>query len=141
MKIALIALVIVAVIGGAVALQSGSKNDQPQTAGASTETQSLGQNMFMPIAEDMQRGAALIDVRTPEEFAEAHIEGAINLPLADIEAGTYPEVDKSQMLYVYCRSGNRSAQATQLLLDAGYTTIADLGAMSDLVAGGAPQSR
>ena len=143
MKIAVIIVIVLAIIGGAVTLRSGDKNANQQTAGASTtvdETSSQASG-FESIRANMQTGAQLVDVRTPEEFAEAHIEGAINLPLSDIQAGTFPSDVRSTKLYVYCRSGNRSAQATELLASAGYGNVTDLGAMSDLVAQGAPQVR
>ena len=58
-------------------------------------------------------------------------------PLQTIEAGQFPEVEKTNKIYVYCRSGNRSAQAEKLLKDQGYSNIVDLGAMSDVIALGA----
>lgn len=72
------------------------------------------------------------DVRTPEEFAAGHAVGAINLPLANIQAGSYPEVSKDSPIAVYCRSGNRSSEATRILENAGYTDITDIGAYGSL---------
>ena len=68
----------------------------------------------------------LVDVRTPEEFATGHIAGAVNIPLQDI-AARMSEIPKDTPAIIYCRSGNRSAQAMQILANAGYTQIYDLG--------------
>lgn len=75
-----------------------------------------------------QTGAAhqLIDVRTPEEFATGHIAGAVNIPVEEL-GGRLDEVNKDQPVVVYCRSGNRSAQAASILESAGHTGIYDLG--------------
>lgn len=75
--------------------------------------------------------AYVLDVRTPEEYASGHATIAQNLPLQSLEAGTLPPVNKGQKIYVYCRSGNRSAQATALLREVGYTNLEDLGGVED----------
>jgi phage shock protein E len=81
----------------------------------------------------------LIDVRTPEEFASGHIEGAVNIPV-DALAGRLSEVPTGQPIIVYCRSGNRSATASQILADAGYTSIYDLGGLQGWISQGFPVS-
>jgi rhodanese-related sulfurtransferase len=68
----------------------------------------------------------LIDVRTPEEFASGHIAGAINIPVDALQS-RLSEVASDQPVVVYCRSGNRSATASQILAQNGYSTIYDLG--------------
>lgn len=82
------------------------------------------------IKSDISAGGQLIDVRTNEEYVAGHIDGAINLSLQDIQAGKTPTVAKDKPIYVYCRSGNRSGQATIILKTAGYTNIIDLGAIT-----------
>ena len=72
-------------------------------------------------------GAVLLDVRTPEEYAEGHIEGSKNIPLQSIEKTEAVITDKSTPLFVHCRSGARSAQATSILKRMGYTNIEDIG--------------
>lgn len=64
--------------------------------------------------------AALIDVRTPEEFQEGHIPGSVNVPLDRLESLPFPS---GTTLYVYCHSGARSAQACGRLNMAGYNTV------------------
>ncbi len=79
----------------------------------------------------VEAGAWLIDVRTPEEYAGGHIEGAKNIPVQVLdqrmgELGT----DKARGVVVYCRSGRRSAQAAEALKAAGFVDVVDLGPMS-----------
>lgn len=93
-------------------------------------------------AEGMELLAArddvvLIDVRTPEEFAEGHLEGAVNINLqgADFE-GEIAELDPEGTYVVYCRSGNRSAQAATIMAEAGFTDVRDLGGIQAWEAAG-----
>ena len=74
----------------------------------------------------------ILDVRTPEEFADKHIPGAINIPNETISTEEIPELpDKDQLILVYCRSGNRSKQASEKLAALGYTNIVDFGGIND----------
>jgi rhodanese-related sulfurtransferase len=79
----------------------------------------------------------LIDVRTTEEFSSGHIRGALNIPL-DSLADHLSEIPDDQPVVVYCRSGNRSAQASQILAQAGYSSIYDLGGITTWTAQGFP---
>ena len=85
---------------------------------------------FDTVQADVASGAQLIDVRSPGEYRAGHINGAINLDVVAIQEGARPSVEKSQKLYLYCRSGSRSGQATSILKNAGYQNIVDLGAMT-----------
>lgn len=66
----------------------------------------------------------VIDVRTPKEFREGHIEHAINI---DFLSASFPDditvLDKQKPLLIYCRSGNRSSKSIDLFLKAGYTHL------------------
>ena len=74
----------------------------------------------------------ILDVRTPEEFAEKHIPGAINVANETIGTDEIPELpDKDQLILVYCRSGNRSKQASEKLVALGYTNIVEFGGIND----------
>lgn len=76
--------------------------------------------------------ALIIDVRTPEEYAERHVAGALNIPLSVIEDEISNHVaTKDQAMVLYCRSGNRSNQARVALEDIGYTKVYDLGAIGN----------
>lgn len=74
----------------------------------------------------------ILDVRTPEEFAEKHIPNAINVPNETIEDGPIQELPKEdQLILVYCRSGNRSKQASEKLVALGYTNVYEFGGIKD----------
>lgn len=80
---------------------------------------------------DEQQGYLILDVRTKEEFEQGHIPGAVLLPNEEIgteEIDVLP--DKDQLILVYCRSGNRSKQASQKLVDLGYTNIYEFGGIN-----------
>ena len=81
---------------------------------------------------DSEEGYIILDVRTPEEFAEGHIEGAILIP--DHEIGEKAEnvlTNKNQLILVYCRSGRRSKNAASELATLGYTNIKEFGGILD----------
>ena len=79
-----------------------------------------------------ESGYIILDVRTPEEFAEKHIPGALNIPNETIGTAEIPELpDKDQLILVYCRSGNRSKQASEKLVALGYTNIVEFGGIND----------
>ena len=74
----------------------------------------------------------ILDVRRPDEFAEKHIPNAINVPNETIGEEEIPELpDKDQLLLVYCRSGNRSKQASKKLAAMGYTNVYEFGGIND----------
>lgn len=74
----------------------------------------------------------ILDVRTPQEFAEKHIPNAINVPNESIGDKTIPELPREdQLILVYCRSGNRSKQASEKLVALGYTNIYEFGGIND----------
>ena len=74
----------------------------------------------------------LLDVRTIDEYKEQHIPGAVCIPNKTIGSEEISELpDKSQLILVYCRSGNRSKQAAQKLADLGYTNIVEFGGIID----------
>lgn len=73
----------------------------------------------------------ILDVRTQEEYETAHIPGAICIPNETIGTGDIPQLpDKDQLILVYCRSGNRSKQASEKLAKQGYTNIVEFGGIN-----------
>lgn len=81
---------------------------------------------------DTAEGYIILDVRTPEEFAEGHIPNAICIPDYQIaEKAEDVLTDKNQMILVYCRSGRRSKNAAAILEDLGYTKIREFGGIID----------
>ena len=81
---------------------------------------------------DSERDYIILDVRTVEEFNERHIPGALNIPNEEIGTEEIPQLpDKEQLILVYCRSGNRSKQASEKLVNLGYTNIVEFGGIND----------
>ena len=74
----------------------------------------------------------IVDVRRPDEFADKHIPNAINVPNETIGEDEIPELpNKDQIILVYCRSGNRSKQASKKLAALGYTKVYEFGGIND----------
>ena len=87
-----------------------------------------------------ETGYTILDVRTAQEYSEKHIPGAINIANESIGTENIPELpDKDQLILVYCRSGNRSKQASEKLVKLGYTNIVEIGGINswpgEIVAG------
>ena len=77
-------------------------------------------------------GYVILDVRRPDEYAEGHIPGAINVPNEVIGDAEIPELpDKGQLILVYCRSGRRSKEASGKLVALGYTNVVEFGGILD----------
>ena len=73
----------------------------------------------------------ILDVRRADEFASGHIPNAINIPNEDIGTAQIPELpNQDQLILVYCRSGNRSKQASEKLAALGYTNIVEFGGIN-----------
>ena len=85
----------------------------------------------------------VIDVRTPAEFAAGHVEGALLMPLArTVEMALAAGLPKDEPVYVFCRSGNRSLQAAQALVAAGYLDVRNVdGGILAWTAAGLPVVR
>lgn len=80
----------------------------------------------------MKENHIILDVRTPKEFAKAHIPGAINIPYDTIDDDIYGILpDKKQRITVYCKSGLRSKDAAARLSALGYTNVENLGSIDD----------
>ena len=79
-----------------------------------------------------ETGYIILDVRRPDEFSEGHIPNAINVPNESIGTVEIPELpDKNQLIMVYCRSGRRSKEASEKLVELGYTNIVEFGGILD----------
>jgi phage shock protein E len=75
----------------------------------------------------LDEGAVLLDVRTEHEFAERHIEGALNIPVQALANRLRELPSKNHPIVVHCRSGGRSAKAAALLRRAGWHDVHDIG--------------
>lgn len=126
MKLVLLSLLALAVFGGC----SGS--------GGQAEASGDGDTAYHKITakEAKERmdagGATLVDVRRADEYAAAHIPGAILVPnetIAQEAASMLP--DKDAVLLIYCRTGIRSKQAANKLVKQGYKNVYDFGGIVD----------
>lgn len=118
-----VAIVILAIGGMVLSNKNQSEPSQPKLT-------------FATVQQDIAADAKLYDVRTVEEFNYNWFENALNWPVEKIAKGEMPAVDKNTKVYVYCRSGNRSAQAASLLKSSGFTDVIDLGGLADVEAMG-----
>ena len=105
---------------------------------ASTETRD---RITPEILVAIEQQALIVDVRTPEEFADGHYPGAINIPHESILEGLNQlGVTTSTAVILYCRSGNRSGQAEQALRDKGFTEARNAGGLEALLSATAQQA-
>ena len=132
--IIIVILAILALIAGGAAWISTANS-------ASTTAPVIASQRITPLEYQNQFGDVsphlLIDVRTPEEFASGHIQNAVNISVETLQA-RLDEVPRGAPVVVYCRSGNRSASAAQILVEGGYQLVYDLGGIQDWVAQGLP---
>lgn len=108
--------------------------------GNAAQTQSAAPAVSTPVAASEAAASAtaskqvlLIDVRSPEEFAAGHLEGAINIPHDQVaeQIARFTQ-DKNAEIQLYCRSGRRSGVALETLQSMGYQNLSNLGAYDDL---------
>ncbi|MBQ8873010.1 MAG: rhodanese-like domain-containing protein [Clostridia bacterium] len=86
----------------------------------------------MSMMDSLSSPYIILDVRTPAEFAQGHIPNAINIPNETIGTEEIPQLpNKKQVIFVYCRSGNRSKQAAEKLVQLGYTNVVEFGGIND----------
>ncbi len=80
----------------------------------------------------VSEGALIVDVRTPAEFASGNYKGSINIPLSEVEKNINRFGNKDQKIIVYCRSGNRSGIAKDILERHGYRFVLNGGALGNM---------
>ena len=115
------------------------------TAGGPTTPAATGQTGQLPAEVSVQdaaalrdRGALVLDVREPDEWASGHIPDATLIPLGELPART-GELLGDRPIVVICRSGNRSAQGRDILRAAGFAEVTSVtGGMTDWIAAGLP---
>ncbi|MBQ9022077.1 MAG: rhodanese-like domain-containing protein [Eggerthellaceae bacterium] len=86
-----------------------------------------GSNFSEYVEQAKENGATLVDVRSEGEFANGHIEGAINIPLNSFHRASKKLRDKDATIYIYCASGSRSGSAANALKSMGYTDVTNIG--------------
>jgi rhodanese-related sulfurtransferase len=128
-----VALLSISVLG-ACSSDSSSEDKKVDTQSVATDVVDSSSSDASEMNEAGQE-IVLIDVRTMEEFAEGHLEGALNL---NVEDGTLEAalagLDPDASYQVYCRSGRRSAIAYDLMKANGFEDVADLGSVEEAAA-------
>lgn len=89
---------------------------------------------FTDVKADVEQGAKFFDVRSEAEFNAGNFGITDNVPISDLQSGNLPEIPKDTKIYVHCLRGIRSAEATKILRDAGFTQVYDLGGLEQVEA-------
>lgn len=77
---------------------------------------------------DSNKDIILIDVRTPEEFEQSHVENSINIPMNTILYEIENQIkNKEQLIFLICRTGRRTKTSAILMQSKGYTNVYDIG--------------
>lgn len=123
MKLKVVPLLLVILLLAGCAEMTGGEND------ATYRQITMSEAVEMMASES---DYIILDVRRPDEFAAGHIPNAVNIPNESIGADEIDELpDKDRLILVYCRSGNRSKQASEKLVRLGYTNIVEFGGILD----------
>lgn len=117
-------------------LLTGCGNAENDSANVTSENSSATYTQIsQEEAKEMMgkdNGHIVVDVRRADEYATGHIPGAILIPNEEIGTEQPAELpDLDQIILIYCRSGNRSKQASQKLVDMGYTNVYEFGGIID----------
>ena len=132
MKTSIFSFVVVGllvVIGGLIVLSAGSQETTPVNFDGSVDASQ--------VATEVNAGESrLLDVRTLPEYDLDHAVGAEQFNVERLKDGELPNIDKDERIYLYCRSGNRSAQAKDILDANGFTNVVDLGGFNTWIEGG-----
>lgn len=128
--VALILFIVLGLVAFLVVNLSKGTNSEPATTVSKAEYKKISAQEAKEMM-DKDASAIILDVRTPAEFAEGHISNALNI--ANETIGTerpkgLPDLDAT--ILIYCRSGNRSAQAAKKLVAMGYTQVYDFGGLN-----------
>jgi rhodanese-related sulfurtransferase len=107
--------VVILAVAGFVLLQQAQRSAEPVPAEISVTR----------AAQLRDQGAFILDVREPAEWAQAHIPGATLIPLGSLP-GRLSEVPKNRQVVVVCRTGVRSAQGRDILLQAGFSKVTSM---------------
>lgn len=106
---------------------ASSASDASTAADAAAGIRLVSAEDGAAIQADPPQDLVILDVRTPEEFAEGHLDGAIMIDFyRDDFADQLAELDPNVPYLLYCRSGNRSGQTTAIMEELGFTDVADI---------------
>ena len=120
---------------GAPANGNGNGNGNGSNATNDSSNSSSYQQVDAETAKelmDTENDRVILDARTQAEYDQGHIPGAILIPHDTVATAAEDALpDKDQLILVYCRSGNRSKQASQELVDLGYTNVIEFGGINN----------
>lgn len=117
---------------GCSSSDTATSDDTSEASTESTEADSAGIRLVSAsegaaIQADPPDDLVILDVRTPEEFDEGHLEGAVMLDFYEADfADQLAELDPEVPYLLYCRSGSRSGQTTAIMDDLGFADVADI---------------
>jgi phage shock protein E len=133
------AALVVAGCGGSATAEPATTETQATSAAPVTLLAPQDAEALIGGDEDVR----VLDVRTPEEYAEGHVAGATLIDFYEPDfADRIGELDRNATYVVYCRSGNRSGQATALMAEQGFTSVNDVdGGVVAWQAAGLPLGR
>lgn len=106
----------------------------PATPAATAGTRTVTAPEALALAR--RPGAVVLDVRTPQEYADGHLADARNIALGDGFAAAVGDLPRDGAYVLYCASGNRSAQASSIMSGLGFADVADAGGLNQLVDAG-----
>ncbi len=105
---------------------------------ATTQTDPVQRISAAQFMAEQKADAVVLDVRTPQEFASGHLAEAQNIDFRSAEfRNMVADLDRDQTYYLYCRSGNRSGQASEIMAEMGFTSLYNIGGLADLESAGA----
>lgn len=127
----LASIVSLAELAGCLGAAAGSNgSNATNDSGSSASYQQVNAETAKELM-DTEDDYVILDVRTQAEYDESHIPGAILIPHDTVATAAEDALpDKGQLILVYCRSGNRSKQASQALVDLGYTNVVEFGGIN-----------
>ncbi len=114
-------------VAGCSGSESSDPSPEPSGEQASPGIRTVSPEEAESIRTDPPDSLVILDVRTPEEFAEGHLDGAIMVDFyAEDFQAQLEELDPAVPYLLYCRSGNRSGQAAAIMEDLGYRDVANI---------------
>ncbi len=114
-------------LAGCAAIPSDSSVEDTPSQENISETVEIINDTPEEFENNMNGEFLLLDVRTQEEYDAGHIEGSVLIPVTELQA-RINEIEgyKDAVVLVYCRSGNRSVTASNILIDNGFTQVHNL---------------
>ena len=120
-------LLLVLVISSVFLFSCSDKVQDENAQQAKTKTEQLDAAAFRSAVVDQSKDIIILDVRTPDEYAEGAIPNAINMDFLNTNfVNELKSLDKSKEVYVYCAAGGRSAKAARIMEDMGFERILEL---------------